>query len=342
VIPHSRPRFGPAFEAALLEVLHAGQVVMGERAGRLELEVASHLAQPQAVATDSGSSALMLVLRAMQMHGALRRVGIPAYVCSSVPYAVRAAGAEPVAMDCGEDLRLLPGEAQRQAAELDAVVLVHPFGMVEPLAAETWPCPVIEDVAQAAGAELNGRPVGSFGTFAIGSFHATKPWGGAYGGFVAGDEAATLTAIRTMSDPDRSDRWPGYAGHHQLSDVHAAMALVRIDWAADESTQRQRLALRLDEWFAGLAVEPLAGRHDGNHFRYIARTSGGAEQAIGMLQAHGVGAMRPVPALWMPEAEAPAGALAAFQDCVSVPLLADMTELELRIMKEALGHAFAH
>jgi dTDP-4-amino-4,6-dideoxygalactose transaminase len=342
VIPHSRPRFGPAFEAALLEVLHAGQVVMGERAARLASTIASQLAQPQAVATDSGSSALMLVLRAMQTRAPLRRVGIPAYVCSSVPYAVRAAGAEPVAMDCGEDLRLLPGEAQRQAAGLDAVVLVHPFGMVEPLAAEAWPCPVIEDVAQAAGAELNGRPVGSFGTFAVGSFHATKPWGGAYGGFVAGGDEAMLTAIRTMRDPDRGDRWPGYAGHHQLSDVHAAMALVRIDWAADEGMQRQRLALRLDEWFTALAAEPLAGRHHGNHFRYLVRTSGRAAEAIDMLQALGVGAMRPVPALWMPETEVPAGASAAFRDCVSVPLLADMTEHESRILKEALGHAFAH
>ncbi len=339
MIPHSRPRFGPSFEAALLEVLHSGWVVAGEQAGRLESEVAMRLDQPQAVVTDSGSSALTLLLRAMRMCGEVRRVGVPAYVCSSVPYAVRAAGAEPVAMDCGEDLRLRPQQAQAQAADLDAVVLVHPFGMVDPLVAEHWPCPLIEDVAQAAGSELNGRPVGSFGVFAIGSFHATKPWGGVYGGFVAGADEAMLASIRTMCEPDRSDRWPGYAGHHQLSDLHAALALARMAWAADEGMQRQRLAQRLDACFEGLAAAPLVGRHHGNHFRYIVRTAGQAHNAVGILHAHGVGAAMPVPALWA-QAESYPGAQAAMQDCLSVPMLADMTEHEMQLLQEALALAF--
>jgi perosamine synthetase len=341
MIPHSRPRFGPEFEAALLDVLHSGRVVMGERARHLEAAISGQLAQPHVAVTDSGSSALMLVLRAMRMQGPLMRVGIPAYVCSSVPYAVQAAGAEPVAMDCGEDLRLHAESARSLAAGLDAVVLVHPFGMVEPMAAQDWPCPVIEDVAQAAGAELAGRPVGGFGAFAIGSFHATKPWGGAYGGFVACADEEALNLVRTMQEPDRSDRWDGYAGHHQLSELHAAMALIRLDWAADERAQRQRLAQRLDECLAGLSAEPLTGRHDGNHFRYIVRTPGRAEEAIGLLQAHGVGAARPVPALWTPEPAVLPGAGAAMRDCISLPMLADMSEQEMRAMKEALQHAFS-
>lgn len=340
MIPHSRPRFGPAFEAALLDVLHSGQVVMGERAGLLESEVASHLERDEAVVADSGTSALMLVLRAMAMQGPIKRVGIPAYVCGSVPYAVRAAGVEPVAMDCDEDLRLRP-EVRAQAEDLDAVVLVHPFGMVEPMAMETWPCPLIEDVAQSVGAELGGRPVGGFGRFTIGSFHATKPWGGAYGGFVAGDDAQVLAWIRAMRDPDRAEPWDGYAGHHQLSDLHAAMALVRLGWADDEREQRRILASRLDQCFEGLAAEPLAGRHDGNHYRYLVRVPGRARQAIDALREEGIGAASPVPGLWCPEAALP-GALAAMADCVSVPLLPDMTEQEARRLKEGLGHAFAH
>lgn len=338
MIPHSRPRFGPAFEAALLEVLRSGQVVMGGQAVSLESELAMRLSQARAAVTDSGTSALMLALRAMGMQGEIRRVGIPAYVCSSVPYAVRAAGATPVAMDCGEDLRLCP-QALTQAEGLDAVVLVHPFGMVEPLAAASWPCPVVEDVAQSVGAELDGRPLGGFGRLAIGSFHATKPWGGAYGGFVAGSDAALLEAVCTMRDPDRADAWPGYAGHHQLSDLHAAMARVRLGWADDERAQRRLLAERLDPWLAGLDVEPLAGRHDGNHFRYIVRAPGRAQQAIALLREHGVGAMPPVPRLWAVQADA--GAQRAMADCVSVPLLADMAEHEVKQLRNGLQYAFA-
>ncbi|MDQ7011983.1 MAG: DegT/DnrJ/EryC1/StrS family aminotransferase, partial [Mariprofundaceae bacterium] len=105
MIPHSRPRFGSAFIEAVTKVLQSGHVVMGERAAALEAQVGGKLGVDYAVALDSGTSALMLAFRALGREKPLRRVGIPAYCCSSVYFAVRAAGCEPVWMDCGDDLR---------------------------------------------------------------------------------------------------------------------------------------------------------------------------------------------------------------------------------------------
>ncbi|HXH73039.1 MAG TPA: DegT/DnrJ/EryC1/StrS family aminotransferase [Mariprofundaceae bacterium] len=320
----------------MLEVLESGHTAMGDAAARLEHEIAARLECKHAVAVDSGTSAIMLALRALRLECRITRVGLPAYCCSSVLYAVRAAGMEPVLMDCAADLRLDAGRAMKLAGLLDAVVLVHPFGMVESLAAEAWPCVVIEDIAQSAGAEWQGRPLGSFGDAAIASFHATKPWGGAYGGAVACNEADAVAAIREMRNPDLGDGdWPEYAGHHQLSDLHAALALQRMTEAGGISLQRRRWATTMDGWFAGKGSQPV--RRDGNDFRYIVRTPGQAGAVIRELRRHGVGAARPVAGIFPGEqAEACPGALAAWQDCVSLPLLADFSEEEFLLMEQAV------
>jgi len=243
---------------------------------------------------------------------------------------------EPVLMDCGIDLRLQAERAKDQSTELDAVVLVHPFGMVEPLVSDDWPCLVVEDIAQSAGAEWQGRPVGSFGDMAIASFHATKPWGGAYGGAVACNEAELAAAIRSMRDPDHdSDDWPEYAGHHQLSDLHAALALQRITDAGTARLQRYAWAERMDAWFSDRVSDPV--RRDGNDFRYIVRTPGKAAEVVSSLQQRGVGAARPVASIFPGEqTERCTGALEAWQDCVSLPLLADFTAEEFSNLEEAV------
>ncbi|MDT8375498.1 MAG: DegT/DnrJ/EryC1/StrS family aminotransferase [Mariprofundaceae bacterium] len=340
MIPHSRPVFGKAFEDALIRVVESGYVAMGSEARLLEREVARRIRKEGAVAVDSGTSAITLALRAVAAGGVMRkggRVGIPAYTCSSVLYAALAAGFEPVCMDCGEDLCLIPEQALAQAASLDAVIIVHPFGMVEPMAAETWPCPVIEDIAQAAGAELNGRPVGSFGDVTIASFYATKPWGGAYGGIAASDDHALCEAIKAMRDPDEAVQLQDYAGHHQLSDLHACMANARLQSAADEQSSREALAHVMDGWFYSGTAVPVAGMHQGNRYRYIIRTTGEAESVINRLMQHGVAAARPVttPVSRLLGVDAP-GAEKAWLDAVSLPVLADISETELGQFKAAV------
>jgi len=336
MIPHSRPQFGPAYRAVVQAVLDARHPAMGPVTADLEGELSVRLERTHAVAVDSGTSAITLALRALRLECRIVRVGIPAYCCSSVLFAVRAAGMEPVLMDCGLDLCLLPEHALSKAAALDAVVLVHPFGKVEPLVTADWPCPVIEDIAQSAGAGWQGKPVGSFGDLAIVSFHATKPWGGAYGGAVTCNDADMAKAIRAMRDPDLTgDDWPEYAGHHQLSDLHAALALQRIVDAVAARRQRQEWAERMDTWFADRMSVPVP--RDGNDFRYIVRTPGRAAEVIEALRGQGVGAARPIASIFPGEqTEYCTGALGAWHDCVSLPLLADFSAEEFACLEEAV------
>jgi len=337
MIPHSRPVFGQPFSHAVQQVVASGQVAMGEETLLLEQRIASLLGRKFAMGVDSGTSAISLALRALMQHRPVKKVGIPAYTCSSVLYAVLAVGCKPVCMDCGEDLRLIPDVALQQAASLDAVVLVHPFGMVEPLASESWPCPVIEDIAQSAGAELNGKPVGGFGDITAASFYATKPWGGAYGGMVLSDEEELSSAVISMRDPDAASSLQPYVGHHQLSDVHAVMANVRLGLANEERRARRGHALAMDEWFESDEVRPVAGLQNGNGYRYIIRTPNDAERWIERMRRSGVRAARPVqtPISRLLAVEA-SGAESAWQDCVSIPMLTDATEKEMEYIREAI------
>jgi len=308
----------------------------GETA-KLESEVAVLTGRTGGVATDSGTSALLLALHALALRRPLRRVAIPAYACRSLLFAVRAAGAEPLFIDTASDLRLDPNKAIEAGKRADAIVLVHPFGMIEPLVTEQWPCPVIEDIAQSAGAELSATPVGNFGTLTVASFYATKPWGGAMGGMVLGDDMQLLDRVREMRLVDGADGNLPYAGNHQLSDLHAALARVRLTLAADEMAARRRHAATIYGWFGGLRSQPVAGFDHGNHFRLILRTDDAAN-AVFALNRQGIGATRPVDrtlAALVGNNSCP-NAEAWQRHALSLPLPADLSASELAGMCAAV------
>ena len=274
-------------------VLDSGQLAAGAECEALEREVAAAVGVAHAAGVDSGTSALVLALYALKVEHDIKRVGIPAYVCRSVLHAVRAVGGEPVCMDCSDELRLVSPLAKDLAGSLDAVIIVHPFGLIEPMVRETWPCPVVEDIAQAAGGSLDGCKAGSFGDVSIASFYATKPWGGACGGMVLSNKPEICDLVCQMRDADKADATLPYAGNHQLSDVHAALARTRLSLAAEELVRRRRLAKLYDGWFTDLSGAPVLRETSCNHYRYVVRV----EDAAGVIEAlrsRGVGAARPV------------------------------------------------
>ncbi len=336
MIPHSRPVFGVAFTDAVRRVVESGQLANGLECSALEAETAKHIDIKHATAVDSGSSALLLALHALKMKRDIRCVGIPAYACRAILHAVRAVGAKPVCMDCNDDLRLDAAHARKISDGLDAVILVHPFGMIEPMVGEAWPCPVIEDIAQSAGGRIGGRALGSFGDVSITSFYATKPWGGAYGGMVLSGKADICAQVMQMRCADTADVSLPYAGNHQLSDIHAALARTRISKAAEERESRVRLAKIYDAWLSEREAEPVVREGACNHYRYIVRVDD-ASRVTGMLRSHGVAAARPVDVpISRLNGQYCSGAERAWKQCVSLPLLTDMSRDELTCIEQAV------
>lgn len=343
-IPHSRPVFGADFERAAMHVIQSQQLAQGEATASLEQHISQTLGLPRTLAVDAGTSALMLAIRGLTQGKTKPRVGIPSFACASLLFAVKAAAAIPVFMDCTVDLTLHAEQALDTAKTLDVLVLVHPFGLVEPLAMQSFPCPVIEDIAQSVGATLYGKAVGSFGDVCIGSLYATKPWGGAYGGFIASHHHALISTIHSMTNPDTANMNAEYVGHHQLSNIHAALASVRICQANKAQQQRKIWAEKYDVLLTNLEATPVQScvHSVGNHFRYIVRSSSHANTVIQQLRDMGVGASKPVqqPLHHTDSATTLPQANKAWQHCISLPLLADMTDVEFQQIQQGMQTCF--
>src|SRR5919108_5136249 len=149
----------PEIEEAIRQVLESGQFILGANVAALEQEVATYLGSKHAVGVGSGTDALVLALRALDI-GPGDEVIVPAYTFFATAEAVMLVGATPVFVDIEADTYCL---AVRQVAErinrrTKAIIPVHLYGhpadMMPVLElAQANGLRVIEDNAQAFGAE---------------------------------------------------------------------------------------------------------------------------------------------------------------------------------------------
>lgn len=154
-------------DQALLRVHERGQFVGGSESEALERELAEYLGVPEVVGVNSGTDALVLSLRALDI-GVGDDVIVPTFTFFATAEAVSMVGARPVFADCA------PGQYNLDAASLEraltprtkAVIVVHLFG--EPVDMEpvltfcaAHGLSLVEDAAQAIGARYRGQRVGS-------------------------------------------------------------------------------------------------------------------------------------------------------------------------------------
>ena len=177
MIPHSRPTLSNEDAQRVARVITSGAIAQGREVAAFEQRLAARLGVESVAVVSSGSAALELALGALGV-GAGHEVLIPSYVCDALYHAVRRVGATPVLVDADPaTLSLSAKDAlARRTSRTRAVIVPHAFGLatdLEPF--QALEVPVIEDCAQALGAELDdGRPAGSRGALAVCSFYATK------------------------------------------------------------------------------------------------------------------------------------------------------------------------
>jgi dTDP-4-amino-4,6-dideoxygalactose transaminase len=295
VIAHARPSITEADVERVAAVVRSGQLAQGPEVAALERELAARLGVDAAAVVASGTAALELALRAVDV-GAGHEVLIPTYVCDALHHAVTRCGARPVLVDADPvTLSLSAKDAEaRLTARTRAVIVPHAFGLAVDLAPfVALGVPVIEDCAQALGAEAEGRPAGAGGTLAVCSFYATKMIAAGEGGAVVGP-AATVARVREARDYDER---PALAPrmNAKLTDMQAALArsqLARLDGFV---ARRRAIAARYRARLARAAcrVPPDVGlRHVYHRFVVGVERDPGDVQAA--LAARGVAARRPV------------------------------------------------
>jgi len=224
-------------------VVRSGWYVLGNEVREFEAEWACWLGTPHAVGVGNGMDALEIGLRAMGIGKGDEVITTPMTAFATVLSILRA-GAEPVLADIDPDTAILdPRSVERCiTSKTKAVMLVHLYGQAGPLEVFTSLCrdrgiALIEDCAQAHGAKVDGRSVGTWGACAGWSFYPTKNLG------CIGDGGALSTGSDEIADLARKIRNYGQS-------VRYEHPLVGLNSRLDElqaAILRDRLRL-LDGW----------------------------------------------------------------------------------------------
>jgi dTDP-3-amino-3,4,6-trideoxy-alpha-D-glucose transaminase len=225
------------------EVAQRGAFTLGDHVESFEREFATYCDADFAVGVSSGTEALALALRALEI-GPGDEVIVPTNSFIATAEAVSAVGATPRLVDVDPDSHLLTAAivAEHLGPRVRCVIPVHLFGAtvdLEPILELTREAGihVIEDACQAHGARYRGRRVGSHGALGCFSFYPTKNLG------AWGDGGAVVT-----SDPKLAERVQLLRSHGEQPRYHHRMvgATARLD-ALQAAVLRRKL-LRLDGW----------------------------------------------------------------------------------------------
>ncbi len=274
-IPIARPQIGEEEKRQVLQVLDSGHLVAGPRVAEFEAAFAAYIGVPHAVATASGSSALQVAMLALGITSGERVVTTP-FSFAATSNAIIHAGATPVFADVDpESCNLDPDatEAVLRRGGIRAILLVHLYGLPADMRAfrslaDRYGVLLIEDCAQAHGATIDGRRVGSLGDAAIFSFYPTKNMTTGEGGMVTTHDPAVTRRARLLVDP-RGDEEYAYevvGFNYRMVEMAAAMGLVQLSALEARNERRREHARQLTAGLRDLPwlhvpAEPAGYRH---------------------------------------------------------------------------------
>jgi dTDP-3-amino-3,4,6-trideoxy-alpha-D-glucose transaminase len=265
--------------AVVERVARHGAFTMGAELDAFEAEFAAYCGSPHAVGVSSGTEAIVLALRALGI-GAGDEVILPTNSFIATAEGVSLAGARPVLVDVDPSTHLITADAVAAAIGPDtrAVIPVHLMGSTVDIdaileVARPKGLKIIEDTAQAHGAFVRGRRVGSIGDVGCFSFYPTKNLGG------WGDGGAIVTADADLADRVRLLRSHGEQPryHHRmvgttarLDGLQAALLRVKLRRLDGWNDDRRRIGAALRAGLEGTSVElPAAATPDGDHVYHL-------------------------------------------------------------------------
>jgi dTDP-3-amino-3,4,6-trideoxy-alpha-D-glucose transaminase len=255
--------------AAVERVGRSGWLVLGAEVEAFEAELAAWWGVPHAVGVASGLDAITIGLRCSGVGPGDKVLTTP-LTAFATTLAVAQAGAVPIWSDVDESGGLdleLAAAALRADPEIKALLPVHLYGhpldldALRRLGAE-FGVAVVEDCAQSAGAERDGRPTGSAGRVAATSLYPTKNLG------AMGDGGVVLAADEELAARARSLRDYGQRARYEHAELGLNSRLDELQAAILRSAQlprldrhlarRREIASRYDEALSGTSLRPIA------------------------------------------------------------------------------------
>jgi dTDP-4-amino-4,6-dideoxygalactose transaminase len=281
--------------AALGRVCESGAFVLGPEVQELERNLSAYCRVKHAIGCASGSDALLLALMALEI-GPGDEVILPSFTFFATASAVTRLGAKPVFADIDPaTFNIDPACIQRfMARTTKAIIPVHLFGQCAEMEAilqiaQAGGVPVIEDAAQAIGAEYDGRRAGSMGDIGCLSFYPTKNLGGmGDGGMLTSRRDDLAEKLRLLRVHGMQPRYY----HHlvginsRLDSFQAAVLNVKFPYLDQWSAEREVNARRYSELFSTAGLDRVLGlpqvapwrRHVWN--QYVVRVPDGRRDAL--------------------------------------------------------------
>ncbi|HHT9155259.1 MAG: DegT/DnrJ/EryC1/StrS family aminotransferase [Planctomycetes bacterium] len=353
-IPHSLPTLEKEELDMVREVLSSNYIAQGPKVEELEGVFKDYLGVEHTLATNSGSSALHLLLLAMGV-GTRDEVIVPSYVCTAVLNPILYVGATPRVVDVdGQDLNIDLKEVKKQAnPKTKALIVVHTFGQSADVnSLLELEIPIIEDCAHSLGGPPKadpsgvGRRLGSLGTASIFSFYATKMIATGHGGMLASNSCTLMEKARDLREYDeREDYQVRY--NYRMTDIEAAMGLSQMQKLDYFISRRREIAATYDRILKDYGLEIPCRREGSTHafYRYVLKTRQTVEETIKSLEARGVESKRPVfkplhQYLHLDNGEFP-NAEEAHRTLVSIPIYPSLRQEQVEYVARNVGEVFS-
>jgi dTDP-3-amino-3,4,6-trideoxy-alpha-D-glucose transaminase len=232
---------------AIDRVARSGRYILGPEVDAFEREFAAYLGVRHCVGVANGTDALTIALRALGIEPG-DEVVMPSFTFYATAEAAIVAGARPVFCDIDPETFCVTQETVRAAItpRTKAIVPVHLFGNVAPVdELRALGLPVLEDAAQAAGADLNGVKVGALGDAATFSFFPSKnlPCLGDGGAIATNDDdvAERARVLRFHGSTDKST-FTAVGYNSRLDEMQAAVLRVLLPELDGWNARRREVA----------------------------------------------------------------------------------------------------
>lgn len=273
---HSRLR--PELDRAIAEVLDRSDFIRGRALGAFEQAFAAYLGVPHLLGVGSGTDALTLALQAVGVKPG-DEVITAANSFVATAEAIVMAGATPVFADVDDETLCLDPAAVEGliTPATRAVIPVHLHGHPADMPAIMALCrrhdlKVVEDTAQAHGARIEGRPMGTWGDAGCFSFFPSKNLGACGdGGAVCATDEAVADAVQMLRDHGRNG-----SGEHmilgtcsRLDTIQAAVLGVKLPHLDAWNARRRELARRYLDGLGGIGALRLPPYDEGAVFHHF-------------------------------------------------------------------------
>lgn len=360
-VPIAKPIIGEEEIENVVEVLKSGMIAQGPKVIEFEEKFANWIGAKYGIATNSGTSALHVALLACGIGEGDEVITTPfTFIASG--NAIVYTGATPVFADIDldtytidpdkiEDLitdktkAILPVQLYGQAADMDKIREI----------AEKHDLKIIEDAAQAHGAEYNGEKVGTLGDMACFSFYPTKNMTTSEGGMITTDDEELAKKAQMFRAHGASERYHhdeiGY--NFRMTDIAAAIGLAQLKVIDEFNDKRISNANYLNEQLKD--VEGIVTPKSPDNYKHVYHQytilveKGNRDEWVEFLTNKGIGTgiHYPIPLYNQPiykklgiEGDCPLAEKAA-DNVISLPVHPSLTKEDLDLVVDAVKEASA-